>query len=359
MQDVPRVRPARPLDETARQAALDACRILDTPPEAAFDDLVSLAAVVCDVPMAVVSLVDRERQWFKARIGIEDRQTSRDLSFCAHAILQPERTMVVPDTHEDERFRDHPLVLGAPGLRFYAGAPLRAAGGEALGTVCVLDERPRQLTEAQQAALEALSRQAARLMDLHRVSAALRMQLDERAWYEQQLLHYQHELELQNADLTEQSTTDALTGLANRRAFAHALEDALAAAQARETLSVAIIDIDHFKAINDRYGHPEGDRVLQALGARLRGLDVTRGRIARYGGEEFVRLMPGTAAAEALDACERLRADVEAMAIGVPLTVSIGIATWSPGDEASSLLARADAALYDAKHAGRNRVRAR
>lgn len=354
------IRPGRPDDEGRRQATLDAYRILDSPPETAYDDLVRIASAVCDAPMAVVSLVDRDRQWFKARVGVDAEETTRDESFCAHAILTPDVTTVVPDTLRDPRFHDHPLVTGDAGVRFYAGAPLRAADGAALGTVCVLDRRPRHLTAEMRAALEALSRQAARLMELHRVSAALRHHLQERDWYEQQLLHYQSELELQNADLAEQSATDPLTGLANRRAFARTLDDAIAVARSTGTpLAVALIDIDHFKSINDTLGHAEGDRVLQALGAQLRDAVAARGRVARYGGEEFVRLLPGCTPDAAAALCEQLRVEVAAMAIGVRITVSTGVASLAPDDDAAALLARADAALYAAKHGGRNRVETR
>ena len=149
------IRPGRPDDEGRRQATLDAYRILDSPPETAYDDLVRIASAVCDTPMAVVSLVDRDRQWFKARVGVDAEETTRDESFCAHAILTPDVTTVVPDTLRDPRFHDHPLVTGDAGVRFYAGAPLRAADGAALGTVCVLDRRPRHLTAEMRAALEA------------------------------------------------------------------------------------------------------------------------------------------------------------------------------------------------------------
>lgn len=352
--------PGRPVDEASRQAALAAYRILDTPREAAYDDLVAIATAICDVPMAFVSLVDRDRQWFKAKIGLEDTETSRDLSFCGHALLAPDTLMVVDDTLADPRFHDHPMVTGPPHVRFYAGAPLRVGGGSALGAFCVIDRRPRQLAPAQLAALEALSRQATRLLELHRISGELSLQLEERDWYEQQLLHYQQELEMENADLAEQSTTDPLTGLLNRRAFSHLLDEAIEMARSESTpLSLAIVDIDHFKSINDNHGHGEGDRVLQALGAYLRGQASARGRVARLGGEEFVQLMSGCASDAAVAECERLRTDVTAMDLGIPVTVSIGTASLEAGDDPSSLLGRADAALYDAKRNGRNRVATR
>ncbi|MEN4902377.1 sensor domain-containing diguanylate cyclase [Luteimonas sp. TWI1437] len=354
------MRPDRPVNEAERQAALDAYRILDTPREAAYDDLVRVAAAICDAPIAAITLVDRDRQWVKAVTGFDAVETPRDESFCAQTILTPDQTLVVEDATRDVRFRHLPMVTGAPGVRFYAGAPLRSADGHALGALCIVDSHPRQLDDTQREALEALSRQASRLMELHRVSGALHLQLQERAWYEQQLLQYQQALELQNADLAEQSTTDPLTGLANRRGFSCTLEQAIGQARAqRAPLSIAVVDIDHFKAINDAHGHAEGDRVLQLLGALLRETEAARGRIARLGGEEFVRLLPGCSLSQAVEVCDAMRASVAAMRSPFALTVSIGVADLAAADDAAALLSRADAALYQAKRSGRNRVCAR
>lgn len=146
------------IEEAGRLDALRRYRILDTDPEQAFDDLTLLASQVCGTPIALISLVDDHRQWFKSRVGLEAQETSRRVSFCAHAIAQP-GLFVVPDALDDARLCDNPLVLGDP-LRFYAGLPLRAREGEALGTLCVIDRRPRSMTADQQEVLEALRRQA-------------------------------------------------------------------------------------------------------------------------------------------------------------------------------------------------------
>ena len=352
------IRPGVPDNEAKRQATLDAYGILDTPREAAFDDLVAIAAAICDVPIAVVTLIDHERQWFKAVLGLDGSGTARETAFCAHAILAPHETMVVRDATQDPRFRDNPSVTGGPNVRFYAGAPLLSTDGLPMGTFCVIDDKPRDLGPDQRSALEALSRQASRLMELHRISSELRLQIEERGWYEQQLLHYQQTLESQNADLTEQSMTDPLTGLSNRRAFALALDEAIAgAARDGAPLSIAVVDIDHFKMINDLHGHAEGDRVLQALGALLKTQGgAARGRVARYGGEEFVLLLSGLAADAAARHCEHLREAVAFAPTGLPVTVSIGVAAQREGEDAAALFARADAALYQAKRDGRDRV---
>ena len=153
--------------EAARLAAIRRYRILDTEPEQRFDDLVLLASQICGTPMALISLVDRDRQWFKARLGMEATETSRDVAFCSRAIEQPD-LFVVPDALEDERFRDNPLVRGEPHIRFYAGAPLVTADGLAIGTLCVLDREPKALTAEQRAALEALKRQVESQLELRR-----------------------------------------------------------------------------------------------------------------------------------------------------------------------------------------------
>ncbi|MBP7658355.1 MAG: GAF domain-containing protein, partial [Pseudoxanthomonas sp.] len=179
--------PPKPDNEEARLDALYSFDILDSAPEQGFDDLVRIAAGICGVPMAAVTLIDRDRQWFKAQVGIEHPDPSRESSFCAHAILAPERTMVVPDATRDTRFADNPLVTAENGIRFYAGAPLLTRDGFALGALCVVDDQPRDLAPFQCEALEALSRQVTHLLELRRVSRDLSHQLRERAWYEQQM----------------------------------------------------------------------------------------------------------------------------------------------------------------------------
>ena len=160
-------------DEADRLAALRRYRILDTDPEQRFDDLALLASQICGTPIALISLVDRDRQWFKARVGFDMPQTSREVAFCGQAIAQA-GLFVVPDALQDARFRDNPLVRADPGIRFYAGAPLVTGDGHALGTICVLDREPRVLTTAQLAALEALKRQVMAQLEL-------RVSLDELA----------------------------------------------------------------------------------------------------------------------------------------------------------------------------------
>jgi GAF domain-containing protein len=165
--------------EPARLAALRRYAVLDTPPERAFDDLARVASLVCGTPIAVVSLVDESRQWFKARVGIDAEQTPREVAFCDHAIRDPAAVMVVPDAAADDRFRHNPLVTGAPHIRFYAGAPLVDPDGHPLGTLCAIDRRPRELTAVQREALAALARQVMTELELRRAGAELAAALDQ------------------------------------------------------------------------------------------------------------------------------------------------------------------------------------
>lgn len=154
-----------PFNEEERVLSLEHLDVLDSADEQAFDDIVLLATTLCDAPIALVSLVDRERQWFKACIGLGVQETHRDLAFCGHAILDPAEVLVVEDATLDPRFASSPLVLGPPFIRFYAGAPIVTDSGVALGTVCVIDTQSRQLSERHALALQALARQAAALLE--------------------------------------------------------------------------------------------------------------------------------------------------------------------------------------------------
>lgn len=162
-----------PHDEAARLADLRGCAILDTEPEPAYDDLTKLASYICGAPIALVSLVDSDRQWFKSKVGLEAIETPRDQAFCAHAILGPD-ILIVPDAAADKRFADNPLVIGNPNIRFYAGAPLVTPQGYGLGTLCVIGREPRHLNPAQAEALRVLARQVMTHIELRRAGLELR-----------------------------------------------------------------------------------------------------------------------------------------------------------------------------------------
>lgn len=161
-----------PLHEAERLAVLREFAILDSAPEQAYDDVVLLASTICAVPIALITFVDEERQWFKARVGLEAQSTPREHAFCAHALVHAE-PLIVPDALMDARFADNPLVTGAPGIRFYAGSPLATPSGHNLGTLCVIDTVPRVLTSEQLGALQALSRVVVEQLALRRTSAGL------------------------------------------------------------------------------------------------------------------------------------------------------------------------------------------
>ncbi len=173
----------KPENESARLDNLRSYQILDTPPSPKFDQLVELAAEICQMPMSLVSLIDTERQWFKARFGVDLEETPRELAFCSHAILQPE-PLIVHDASDDPRFEDNDLVLNDPSVRFYAGIPLQSPQGYALGTLCVIDHRPRELSPFQLSVLKRLAAQVIDLLELHRLMLVNR---EQRARYESAL----------------------------------------------------------------------------------------------------------------------------------------------------------------------------
>jgi two-component system, NtrC family, sensor kinase len=166
-------------DDAARVAALQKYAILDTEPEEAFDDLTLLASYICNTPIALISLIDENRQWFKSKVGLETSETRREIAFCDAAIRQP-GVFIVPDTLNDERFRENPLVVSEPKIRFYAGAPLVNEEGHALGTICVIDRQPRSFGATQEAALQALSRLVLAQLEFRRNLALLKEALSDR-----------------------------------------------------------------------------------------------------------------------------------------------------------------------------------
>src|SRR5690348_4970879 len=301
--------------------------VLDTGREARFDDLAQLAAKVCGTPIALVSLVDANRLFFKAAYGLDAREVPYPDGFCAHAIRQQE-LFEIPDTHDDRRFAQHPLVVDAPAIRFYAGMPLFTKDGFGLGTLCVMDNQPRKLDAGQREILGLLARQ---------VMAQLELGL--------------------------QTMRDPLTGLYNRRALEESLHRELARARRRsDPIGVIAIDADHFKLINDSHGHEAGDAVLRAL-ARLLLESVREDDIAcRLGGEEFVVVLPGMEREGTLQRAEAIRLAIQRMRVPVgsetlQLTASLGVAVFpGHGESEADLLRAADSAVYGAKAAGRNRV---
>ena len=167
-----------PDNDANRLRALQDYHILDTAPERAYDELTELASYICGASISLVVFVDEDRQWFKSKVGLETTETSRDIAFCSHAILQDE-PLIIEDTFTDERFANNPLVVGNPHIRFYAGVPLRNPEGLALGTLCVIDQTPKRFKSEQRKALKTLSRQVVTLLEFHKASMNLAKALEE------------------------------------------------------------------------------------------------------------------------------------------------------------------------------------
>jgi len=268
--------PGVPQDESERIAELERLEILDTEPEERFDRYARLVKRLFDVPISAVTLIDARRQWFKSRQGLHLEETPRDVSFCAHAILDGE-TFVVEDTFADERFRDNPLVTGRPNVRFYAGYPLPGPSGHRVGTLCIMDRVPRHFA-AQDFEI---------LRDIGNMVAA----------------------ELASLQL---ASTDELTRVSNRRGFEVLARQGLAmCARNDQPAAVAMIDVDGFTSINEAFGHEEGDRALIALAELMLETFRESDVVARLGRDEFCVLLTGTTEEEGWMAVERLRVAVE------------------------------------------------
>ncbi|MCO6418370.1 EAL domain-containing protein [Siccirubricoccus sp. KC 17139] len=326
--------PSAPLpeNEVDRIAALQALQVLDTPREDRFDLFARLAADIAGTPMAAVTLVDAARQWFKASVGLQMRETPRELAFCAHAILGP-APLVVEDAAADPRFAANPLVIGGPGFRFYAGVPLVQRDGQAVGTLCVFDTVPRRLTARQLHRMAELAQGVMSTLEMH---AALKA-------------------------LGALAAQDPLTGCVNRGALHVALAK-LGGAGAPAT-AVLCLDLDRFKEINDLLGHAAGDAALREVARRLRAAVREHDLVGRLGGDEFVVLAKDLGCGEdAMALARRIHAAfAEPFSFeGQPirLRTTLGLALY-PADapDGEAALRLADAALYRAKRSGFGTVR--
>ena len=337
--------PACPLpsDEALRQRTLDDMNLVDTPAEHYLDTLVRLTQELAQVETVLISLIDQDRQWFKARIGIEVSETKRNVSFCGYAILG-EDTLMVSDARCDSRFEDNPLVLNPPYIRFYAGHPLRASNGKAIGTLCMFDPRPRKLSEAQQAHfrdLATLTEGYLQLRSLAQVNRALRVEMDRGQ---------------------RRALLDPLTQLWNRGALAAFQNRELRLAEERGLqLGAVYADLDRFKSVNDEHGHDAGDKVLCECARRLRATLRPDDLLVRQGGEEFVALLRVKDSQELTQIAERLRQSIGSAPFLIPggprkMTISIGCTLLTPGEQIDDAIKRADGGLYAAKHGGRDQV---
>ncbi len=318
------IAPPLPVDELQRLEALERSGLLDGPPEERFDRLTRLARRLFDVPIALVSLVDANRQWFKSCLGLAVTETSRDVSFCGHAILS-DGVFIIPDARLDPRFADNPLVTGEPHVRFYAGRPLQDADGRRLGTLCLIDHRPRSLDARDLEDLEDLAQMA--------------------------------ESELAGFQL---AVTDELTRITNRRGFLRLAEYGLALCR-RQGLPATLIffDLDGLKTVNDSLGHAAGDALIRQFAGLLAGAFRQSDLFARLGGDEFTAFLANAGAAEA----EATVAALELVARQEPqdgdhpwpLRFSSGIVSFDPARHRgiADLLEEGDALMYAAKRAKR------
>lgn len=335
-----------PANEAERLASLHRMQILSTPGEAAFDKITYVARHVFKTQMALISIIDEHKQWFKSAVGLDIRETPRELSFCGHVVYHGE-TMVIENAAEDERFSDHPSVCAGPNIRFYAGRPLKNHEGFVIGTLCIVDTVPRTLGEEELRVLDYLGSWVESLFSGRGLSTVV------------------HNL-LRDLDAAKRdSLIDPLLNVWNRRAIMDIMkrEEELALRQG-VALSVLMVDADNFKRINDVYGHTVGDRILVTIADTIRFTMRSYDSIGRYGGEEFLVVLPHTDAEEGLKLSERLRAELASQRIMIDAetlrcTVSIGIASAEVGKydpEKHNLIADADHALLKAKDSGKNRV---
>jgi diguanylate cyclase (GGDEF)-like protein len=309
--------PSIPEDETTRIETLHSYSILDTLPEDRFDRLTRLAKRLFDVPIALVSLIDSDRQWFKSAVGLEVKETPREISFCGHAILGDD-IFEVPDTLLDARFSDNPLVKDTPAIRFYAGCPLVVSNGSKLGTLCLIDQAPKKLTEDDKILLRDLAKMVA--------------------------------LEIEAIHM---ATVDELTGLSNRRGFESSAQHVLNLCERLDKpATMLFFDLNNFKLINDQYGHKEGDLTLKTFGNILRKAVRNSDVIARLGGDEFVVLLANTAPDFAKTVVMRLEAMLEAHNLlahqGYDISFSIGVETYDSDNHADigDLMHAADLQMY-------------
>lgn len=320
-----------PANEADRLRALRQWDVVQEDQDQVLESICRLLGRLLDLPIALVSVVEETRQVFLAEIGIDRRETPRDWAFCAYTINEP-GLLVVEDATRDPRFVDNPLVTGPPGIRFYVGAPLRTREGDVLGALCAIGTEPRQVSEQERLILTELARLVVTVLEARREMRLARTL----------------------------ALSDPLTGLANRAGITLEVSRAIAIAQRYAIpFTLVLLDCDHFKPINDRFGHAAGDAALclvaRVLAGAIRQVDVA----ARLGGDEFAVMMFGCDSATAETAARRLTCELDrAMAAeDLPITFSLGVASFAAAPEGvESALAFADRLMYQAKNAGRNRM---
>ncbi|MDP9840161.1 diguanylate cyclase (GGDEF)-like protein [Neorhizobium huautlense] len=314
--------------ERERLAALEQLDVMDGPRDQGFDRFVRLIKEIYGIKIGIVSLIDAHRQWYQACDGLPFGEVPRDGSFCKHVVLA-EEAIIVPDTTLDPRFSDHPAVTGDLHIRFYAGMPIKTKAGHVIGTLCAIHTEPRTFDD--------------RDTDILRELAGAAMD---------------------RIELLQTASTDSLTEALTRRAFkAEADQMVTLARRHAHALSCIVLDIDHFKSINDTYGHAAGDIVLKAVSATCKSTLRATDLFGRFGGEEFVVVLPYVDMEGAMATAERLRKALATQTVdiggkSISVTASFGVAARSlTGKDIETLLAQADAAMYRAKQEGRNQCR--
>ncbi len=317
-----------PNNDAQRLQAVRSYDILDTAPEVDFDTMTRMATLAFNTPAAVIGLMDSDRLWLKSQLGLGVQQLDRQIAFCAHAIMRPGELFIVEDLRQDTRFSANPLVASAPSLRFYAGSPLIDRHGFALGTIAVVDTRPRVFNNAQRTLLSDLSSLVISILE-SRQRALL---------------------------LSRLAMTDHLTGLANRIQFERTLKSEMAhARRTGERFTVLYMDLDDFKRVNDSFGHAAGDEVLCEVARRMMKQVRAEDLVARLGGDEFGIFFRQSADEPAESLARRIFAAVSApftLSTGdtVSVGISSGIAHYTDAIESmSALLVQADQSLYQAK----------
>ena len=334
-------------NDVERVASLRKMNLLSTPREGDLDRITRTAQRIFRTEIALISLVDKDRQWFKSRVGLDATETPRDISFCGHAV-QGDAPFVVPDAARDRRFHDNPLVTGGPKAKFYAGQPLTNNEGYRIGTLCVISPIAREISEEDKLTLQDLGRLVEVILDNRQLGATQVALLES----------------LEAA--SREKLIDPLSGLWNRRGLDELFNREIARAVRNQSpLAVAIVDIDHFKLINDTYGHATGDTAIKLVAELLVASARTSDVVARYGGEEFALVLPDVtpanlpAFAEKILHAFRTKAKLTTNAGTHTFTASMGLTIAFPKQKpaitAAALLAAADQALYAAKAGGRDR----
>jgi len=314
------IKPEFPANEAERLHALRALQILDTSHEERFDRVTRMAKRMFGVEISLVSLVDEDRQWFKSAEGLDASETPREISFCGHAINQ-DGLFIIPNAIEDVRFSDNPLVTESPNIRFYAGYPLKLRQGINLGTLCLIDSKPKHLNEEDKQLLNDLG-----------------------AMIEQEIRSIQL------------ATLDELTLISNRRGFLTLAEHSQKVCRRNKiSMSMILFDLNKFKPINDNFGHHEGDFALKQFAEVMRSVFRESDVIGRLGGDEFVTMLTDANDEQITIILDRFKTEMDAMnkVINKPYLIeySAGVACFSH-DTAQSLeemVAEADAAMYEKK----------